>query len=419
MSAPPVRQARLDASTLLQIAQRAEQVGDVAFAERALRALLSDRRTGFRNEARFRLARIHASRGEWTAGAVLLRHILDDEPASPRVRLELAGLLTRIGDEPGARRELRAAQAARPPARLARLIDQYAATLRDRRPFGAAVKVAVAPDSNISGSTGKDRLETVIGDFIVDNAARARSGVGFALEGSAFGRIPLSEHFSLVAQGGARSLHYKEARFKRQQIAFRGGGQVVLGRDRLSLSIAHQRHRVGSTSTLTASGLELDLLHQSGSRTQGRLSAGLTRLNNHLNDLEDGRFLQLGGEVEHALSPRTSLGMSLSGGRRWARDPAYSSLSAELGLSASREIGRLTVGGSATAGWLRADERLALFPERRRDRGWSLGLGVTSRHISWRGLSPSFRFTLERSRSNIAIYDTRRRAVEVGLTSSF
>lgn len=413
------REARFDGATLLQAARSAEVAGDAAFAETGYRALTADHVLAVRNEARFRLAALFAKRGRWSAAALLLRRILDEEPASPRVRFELAGLLAQMGHEGAARREIRAAQAARPPAALARLVDRFAAALRDRRPLGMTMKVALVPDSNISASTSRDRLETVIGDFSVDEDSRARSGMGIAMEGMAFGRLPLDERWTLISQAGIRAVRYKETDFNRLQLAVRGGAQVEVGRGRVSLTLAHQRQRLGDPTTFTATGMDADILHPLGKRTQGRMAIGVSRLDSRLNDLEDGQFIQLVGEVEHALSPVSLVGMTLTGGRRLARDPAFSNRSIDLRLTASHEVAQLTVEGAIGAGLLTADERLVLFPDKRRDRSWSFALGLTSRHISWRGLSPSLRLTMERTHSSIAYYDVSRRALEIGLTRSF
>lgn len=410
---------RLAGMELLRLARLAEQEGDRPFAEQAYRALLADQLPAIRNEARFRLAHFHVERQEWTHGAMLLRRILDEEPKSARVRLELAGILMRLGDVAAARRELRAAQASRPPGPLARLIDHYASALQDRRPFGAEWRVALAPDSNIAGSTGKDRLETVIGDFSIDRASRARSGVGLMMEGSAFARQQMTERLSLIAQASARSARYRQQEFSRTSLAVRAGAQVAVGANRLALAVSHHRHLVGGRTSLTASGIEADWMRPLSSRSEGRLSLGLSQLDHRLNDLEDGRLVQLGAEVNRALTPTFSVGATINGARRLARDPAFSQRSAELGVHAWRELGRIELHSSLTVGTLAADERLALLPKARRDRSWALGMEVVARHLSWRGLSPSIRLTLARTHSNIAFHDTSRRALEIGVRRSF
>ncbi|UUR08460.1 surface lipoprotein assembly modifier [Sphingomonas glaciei] len=415
----PAIEQRVGGPQLLRLAQAAQGRGDTGFAERAYQLLLGDKQAHVRNEARFRLAHLHAGRGEWTNGARLLRAILDEQPESPRVRLELAGMLEKLGDEPAARLELRTAQASRPSPGLARLIDRYAAALRDRRPFGAEMRLAVAPDSNINRATADDRLATVLGDFGIDRSSRARSGLGLSMEVAAFGRLPLGEDMSLVAQAGMQSTRYKHDEFNRMGVAARVGVQMASGPDRLDVAIAHQRFHLGSRLLLDSTGLEIDWTKSLSPRLQGRLSASAALIDNHRNRLEDGRAYGLRGGLDLALSATTGASLSLGATRRTAADPAYSLRSADLGVEVWRDLGSVTAGLSATASVLRADDRLLLLPARRQDRGWALGASLTSRRLQWKGLSPLLRVTIERNHSNQAFTNNRRRALELGVIRSF
>lgn len=414
-----VRRARLSGAQLLTLAERAETGGDVALAERALRALLNDEMPKLRNEARFRLARLLSGRGDRRDAALLLRRILDDEPGAARVRLELAALLERAGDEAAARRELRAALASRPPAALARLIDRYAAALRDRRPYGAVVRVAIAPDSNINRATAESQLDTVLGEFDIASDAKARSGLGLMVDGAAFARLALSDDISLIGRAGAATTRYRDRELNRLTLSGRAGVQVDRNRSRLSLSLTHQRHAIGGKTYIGSTGLEGDWQRPLAGTAQLQLSVGAARLDNRLNSLEDGWAFTAGAATELALSPAAGVGISLGGQRRTARDRAYANHSAQLGLFGWHEVGHFTLYGSTSAGMLRADERLSLLPERRRDRSWSLEAGVTARRLEWLGFAPSLSFRMERTRSNVAFHDHRRRSLQLGVTRAF
>ena len=74
---------------------------------------------------------------------------------------------------------------------------------------------------------------------------------------------------------------------------------------------------------------------------------------------------------------------------------------------------------AAAHGRLSADERLALFPDKREDRYRRLTLGVTARNLQMFGFSPLARFTVERNRSSVEIWDFSRRRFELGATRSF
>jgi hypothetical protein len=70
-------------------------------------------------------------------------------------------------------------------------------------------------------------------------------------------------------------------------------------------------------------------------------------------------------------------------------------------------------------GRLKADDRLALFPERRSEHYERLSLGASVRTLTFQGLAPVARLVVERNRSTIAFYDFTRRRMEIGLERAF
>ena len=83
------------------------------------------------------------------------------------------------------------------------------------------------------------------------------------------------------------------------------------------------------------------------------------------------------------------------------------------------DVGRMTFTATAEAGRLRADDRLLLFPDRRRDRYTRVSLGASFRQLHYAGFAPLVRFSFERNRSSIAFYDYRRTRTEMGIVRAF
>ena len=173
--------ARLSAMQMMRLAAHAEQVGKPLLAEQIYRTLQQDPNENVRVEATFRRAMLATTTGRIREAAVLLRRVIDSRPDAQRARLELASVLVRLGDEQGARRELRAVRAGQLPPELARMVDRWSETLRSRKPFGVTVEVAMAPDSNINRATRSDTLDTIIGDLDITRDGKERSGVGIAM----------------------------------------------------------------------------------------------------------------------------------------------------------------------------------------------------------------------------------------------
>ena len=84
-----------------------------------------------------------------------------------------------------------------------------------------------------------------------------------------------------------------------------------------------------------------------------------------------------------------------------------------------RDVGRVILTAKAEVGSLRADERLALFLDKRSDHYWRASLGATVRRLSFQGFAPVARLVVERNKSTIAYYDYRRRRLEFGFERAF
>lgn len=417
-AAAPARRLA-SAEDLLAVAEQAARLGDPRTAMAALRALATDPSVEIRSEARFRLAQLLGAAGDHTGAAVLLRQILDEKPEATRVRFELAALLHRLGDEPAALRELRALHAADLPLDVARFIDRMAAALQASKPFGLHVELAIAPDSNINRATRSDTLSTAMGDFTLDENARARSGMGVAVRSVAQARLPLGGGARLVGRLGADANLYRRERFNDLTLELAAGPELRAGRSRISAEAGaseqyHAMARYRRSIRLAASAST-----PLGSRSQLRMDVQGRSEDNRRNRLQDGRGVLLQGRFERALSPRLSASVALGFDRFRARDDAYSTRSWVAGVAAFRDIGRMTVSGGAEIGRVRADERLALLPEARSDRLTRLHVGAVFRQATVGGFAPIARVVIERNRSSIAFHDFRRTRTELGISRAF
>lgn len=418
-SDPVPERVQLTAAQLFALADAALAKGDFQTAETALRALAGDPSKPTRNEARFRLAMLLASQGKLSDAAVLLRQILDEEPGAQRVRLELAHLLDLMGDEVGARRALRETQAGGLPPDVARIVDRYSAALRARKPLGATFELAIAPDSNINRATRSDTLGTVLGDFTLDQDAQARSGVGLALRGQVYSRLPFDRNTGLLARISGAGDFYREGEFNDMSLGISAGPEFHLGSDRLTAEAGGNWRWFGGETYATTLTASLNYLHPLGRTSQIRAAAGIGTISNKRNRLLDGQSYSLSLSYERALSSRAGIGVTLSGDRQALRDPGYSTASGQVTLLGYREIGPATLVATLSYGRLQADQRLAIFPERRIDDLYRASLALTFRKLRVGPFSPFLRVTGERNRSTIELFDYRRVRTEVGITRAF
>jgi outer membrane protein len=417
--APAATQASLSAPQLLELADRANRTGDAALAETALRAMFADPSVEVRSEARFRLAMLLVRRNRLPEAAVLLRTILDEQPGAQRVRLELARVLDLIGDEPGARRALREAQAGSLPPDVARLVDRYSAALRAQKPLGGSVDIALAPDSNINRATRSQTLGTVLGDFALDDDAKQRSGIGLALRGQGYARIELGKSVNLLGRVSGSADLYRTSGFNDLALAATLGPEIRSGADRISLEAGGLWRWYGGQPYSRAATVSLNYFHPTGRKAQVRGTASLAQVDNRRNQLQDGRTFAASLSYERALSSRAGIGLTLSVDRQALRDPGYSTWMKQASLFGYRELGSVTAVATLGLGRLKADERLVLFPDKRSDRLFRASLGATFRNLRFGSFAPFLRATYERNRSTLELHDYRKIRSEFGISRAF
>ena len=418
-AAAPARTISADAPAVLALGRQFQDTGKAEQARTVYAALEADPNADIRAEARYRLAGLAMARQDWRGAALLLRRVLDDRPNAAPVRLALAQVLAQIGDEGAALRELRAAQAIGLPLQVARMVDRFSEALRARIPFGASVEVALAPDSNINAATADDTLGTVIGDFQIDSDGKRKSGLGAALRGSLFARHTLGDKLAILGRASGSGDLYRDKEFNQIALDLAVGPELHLGPTRVNVEVGATHRWYGMKPVEDSLRLEVNGAVPTGRRSIARLSLGVMRVDSKLNNLQDGRLYSGEIGIERALGSRSGIGLKLGATRASLADPGYSTTSGRATLLGWREFGRVTAHAYVSAGFLKADERLFLFPNKREDRSLRLSAGATMRQFQVGGFAPLVRFTWDRNASTIAFYDYSRRRLEFGVARAF
>ena len=409
----------LTPAQLFAFADEARDAGDFDTAETAYRALAQHPEIELRTEARFRLAMMLDGQGETREAATILRQILDEKPDAARVRVELARMQAAMGNLRAAERELRAAQASGLPPEVQRLVRFYASALNSSRLYGASLELAFAPDSNINRATRSNTLGTIIGDFDLSDDAQATSGLGLATRAQLWGRLPVSSKVLLRGEVNAGGSFYKENQFDDYSIGVELGPELQSGADRFALTGVVQWRWFGGDPYAFSYGAQGDWRHPIGQRTQLRVDGSVLRSEDRFNDLRDATRYSLSTGVDRAFSQRFGGGVSVSGSRSVARDPGYSTTRGGIAAYAYREAGQATLVADLGYSHLEADERLFLYPERRRDDRFDAGISATLRALRVGTFAPVARLRYERNWSTVEIYDYDRVAAEFGVTAAF
>jgi len=413
-------QTRLGAVDVFELAGRSAVAGRFAEALSFYDALMHDSDLEIRSEARFRKGQLLVSLGRLTEAATTYRRLLDEKPAAARVRLELATVLARIGDEPGARRQLRLAEAAGGlPPEVAEQVSRISRALRSTRPIGGSFEVALAPDTNINRATQSHVLETVIAPLLLDADARAKSGVGVRLRGSVFAKRPVTDRLSLVARSIGSADLYRQSSANDLLASVLVGVEWRGERDQANVTYGFGKRWYGGqpfAETVSATG---EWQHQLNRKTQFSSNISRTVIRYRRNPLQDGILYDASFTGERALSAQSGFAVGADLARQYARDPSYSSLSMGPLAYAWLDLGRTTLFAAATGKRLIGDQRNFLFTDKRREWFASGRVGATFRQLSFRGFSPTARIGYERNHSTVSIFDYNRTYGEFGLAKSF
>jgi tetratricopeptide (TPR) repeat protein len=401
------------------LAAQLQKRGDSKQALAILTLLANDPNPEVRNEARYRQALLMEAGGRNQDAAVLLRQVLDAKPDAAATRLALATLLQKMGDEGAALRELRALRTIDLPPTVARFVDRLSASLQASKPLGFQVEVALAPDTNINRATRSDTLGTVLGDFTLDDESKAKSGVGAAIRGMAQARKWLADDLSIVARTSGEASLYHDKEFNDISLDLSVGPEFQLGKARFTAEAGVVQQWYGMGPYQRVLRIAGSAARSVGPTSQVRIDAGFRTVNNRLNELQDGQGLSARIRYERALSPTTLISTSIGIDRFKAQDDAYSTRFLGGGVTAYREVSRMTVNAGVEFGILRADERLLLLPEAREDRLIRIQLGSVFRQFTVGGFAPMMRLVVERNKSKVEYYDYTRRRTEFGVVRAF
>lgn len=363
---------------------------------------------------------LFASLRRYREAAATFRSLLDEKPDANRVRLELARVLALMGDEEGSRRQFRQAQAAGLPPDVAITVGRFINALRSSRPVGGSLEVALVPDSNINRATKAASIDTVIAPLTLDQDARAHSGLGLRGSAEVYGRFSVADGLSLLARGFGQAILFRDSQFDDISAGISLGPEIRAAGNRWRPALGIGRRYYGGNLYATTRSASLNWLHPTDKRSQIAVDLAASRARYPANWLQNGMVYDASVSFERGFTSRSGASLTLSGNRQTSRDPGYATRSASLSTLLWREIGTVTVYGTASYRHLASDRRLSLYPRPRTDDYVRIGVGASLRKLALGGgLAPIVRVSFERNRSAVELYDYRRTAVEFGLAKAF
>ena len=293
--------------------------------------------------------------------------------------------------------------------------------LKQSKKLHFGLSFAIAPSSNINQGTYEDLLDTVIGDLVVDEDSKARSGVGLSLG--------LNSQLRL-AQNGQSRLGLKAALGVTRYPAFND-----LNQNSTDLSLLYQRStrsgllafepywqvtRQQDNSDRQVAGLAFTLNHRLAPNWTYQIVLKAEERRYRGNPRKNGTAGSLQGRLRYAWRPKLHVEgvLTLQRVNAEADHLAHWGRRGEIKLTRAFETGHL---GSLSvfAGQHQFDGDFPLTTTARADRTWGLSLQLTFPSIGATALQPQLGCVLSRGRSNIALYNSNTQSCALSFQRAF
>ena len=249
------------------------------------------------------------------------RTMLIEEPGLLRVRLELARAFYLKGEDDLARRHFELVLAADPPEPVVANVRRFLAELQARRRWKFRLGAALAPDSNIGG-TSEERIIYIFDLPFERNVEElTTSGIGVSVWGGAEYHYPLAQDLRLRAGAEFARREYERSQFDQLFVATHLGPRWLIDRStELSVLGSARQRWVGTAPDNRALGARFEV---------GR------RLSQHVT--VSGQASWHGAPLSHPLLPRwADPRCPRCAPAGWSRPPCGSSSPAATGGSARR-----------------------------------------------------------------------------------
>lgn len=389
-------------------------------AIRLLLALEKNPNPEFRAEARARIARILLQKGELRASALMFQRLLDEKPDSAGVRVELANILLKLGDEKGATRQLqRAAAVPGLSDDVQRALGRATSGIRSNKKFIGGFSIGLAPDSNINRATQNAQIDIFGLPFQLDEAALATSGIGLtaALSGTYRKNICKSARLNISASGNGD--FYRRSVLNDFTISMGLGVEIFDKNRSISLPITVGQRYIGQNKIFDFYSLAANLRFRIDRKSQLQLMAGVNYLDYSVRTDLSGRILRLGLSYERSLSPTLSFRINGNISDNETNSVINDTRSVGGEIIVGKDLGAVTVFSRARYFNTKGEVNFVPFADIRNVNLYSGELGIILRKYSYKGFSPQLLLRRVENDSNIPIFDFSSDRFEASITRTF
>ena len=368
-------------------------------------------------ERLFLLGRIEMRLGMPERAAERFEAILAMRPALTRVRLEAAQAYFLAGRDDKAGYHFIAALADELPSSVEDAVEGFLRRIDARKRWSMSFSASMLPETR-----RPDRETVLIGGvpFRLNEDARASSGAGALVSaGASFSPVVADDLRGVLAASAAAKL-YERSDWNDVSGSADIGLARLFSHGSVSGGLRIGRRWIGGDGYRRSLGpwSQARLRLSSSLHLDAALSAGYRT--HDTRDDRDGWRIVASPRLQYAPDGRTSIELEPVFETVGAVKDHHGSNLLGLRMAASRAFeGGLTASLSAGADLKRHAARDPLFGRKQVDRSNRLKVTVLHRSLRYKGVAPFIGYSIERTRSNIPVYEFRSHGVFVGLTRRF
>ena len=376
-------------------------------------------------ESSRRPGRLEADRDVLLDEAItILRAMLINEPGLVRVRLELARAFFYKREDGLSQEHFERVMAGNPPPPVVANVRRFLSQIRARRRWNMHLGFAVAPNTNIGG-TSNERTIYIFGlPFRRDAESLTTSGVGLSVWGGGEYQHPLGQRVRLRMGMDASRREYSGGKFDRMLVSGHVGPRVFVSRTTEFSILGNWRHQWSANDPDSFDlGGRVTARHRFSRRLTVNGNASWHDRRYRTRKLLDGPVRSFSLGASWVLTPTIRLDGTAGYGRdrpesvRYRNDSKY----LQAGVSVALPKG-FTVGGGGGVRW--TDYEAPWFPntrgdEDREDRTYNLRASVHNRALTFFGFSPEVSLIHEIRKTNAQLYDYKKTGGELRVVRQF
>ena len=343
--------------------------------------------------------------------------ILKRHPELTRIRLELARAFYLAGRDREARSHFQASLREPLPASVEAAVEGFLRSMDARKRWSGSLSLSMLPQTKRSNQ----QYISVGGvPFRLNEDARAPSGIGALVSaGLSFSPV-LSADRRGVFTASVASKRYERSTWNDTTVSSDLGISRLSDQGAVSGGLRIARRWSGGDPYYRSIGPWSRINRSLSDTTWLAVALSATYRKHDEQASRDGWRIVASPRFTRSVSEHTSVELETTLEQVQAREDHQGSRLIGIGatLAHAFETG-LSALGSAHVQLLRHSAKDPLFAGKRSDRNLRFSLRVSHRSLRYRGFSPYIGLSMERNRSNLAIYESRSKGIFIGVTRRF